>query len=345
MKLYRENGYIDISSILDEGMPFNFVTGGRGTGKTYSALKYAVDNHKKFILLRRTQQQCDIINTPEFNIFRPLNLNEGYNIISRKISKQNSAYYHGEEVDGKIMASGEPLGYTAALTTLSNMRGFDASDVQLLIYDEFCPERHERPIKNEADAFFNAVETINRNRELQGCKPITCLCLANSNDMANPLYVGLGVLSTIDKMRQKGKQIYKNKDRGLLIISLLDSPISERKSKTALYKLTQGNSFSEMAINNSYASNVPSRIRSIPLTECKPLVEVGEITIYRHKGSRQLYISTHKSGQCPEFGADDVSLQRFLRVWGWVWQDYLKNDIIFEEYACEILLTKYLSRC
>lgn len=344
MRLYQDSGYIDIASILAEGYPFNFVTGGRGTGKTYTALKQAVENRTKFILLRRTQQQCDIINTPEFNIFRPLNLTEGYNIISRKISKQNAGFYRGEEVEGKMIASGEPIGYTAALTTLSNMRGFDASDVELLIYDEFCPERHERPIKNEADAFFNAVETINRNRELQGGKPITCLCLANSNDMANPLYVGLGILSTIDKMRKKGQQIYRNKDRGLLVISLLDSPISNRKSNTALYKLTHGSSFADMAINNNYAENVPSKIRSIPLAECKPLVKVGEITIYRHKGTRLLYVSTHKTGTCPEYGADDTSLQRFCRAWGWIWADYLDNNIIFEEYAAEILLTKYISR-
>jgi hypothetical protein len=41
-----------------------------------------------------------------------------------------------------------PIGYTCALSTLSNMRGFDASDIQLLICDEFIPEKHERLLKN-----------------------------------------------------------------------------------------------------------------------------------------------------------------------------------------------------
>ena len=343
MRLYDDNGYISIANILAKGYPFNFITGGRGTGKTYTALKYAVENRIKFILLRRTQQQCDIINTPEFNIFRPLNAGEGWNIGSKKISKQNAAFYRMKEVDGKEVASGEPLGYTAALSTLSNMRGFDASDVGLLIYDEFCPERHERLIKHEAEAFFNAVETINRNRELTGNPPITCLCLANSNDLANPIYVSLGILSTIDKMRSKGREVYENRERGLLVISLKNSPISERKSKTALYRLTEGSDFAGMAINNDFVQDVPSKIRHVPLAECRPIVRIGKITIYKHKNNSYLYISTHKAGVCPEFGTDETSIKRFRRVWGWIWAEYMADHIIFEEYACEILLTKYLS--
>lgn len=343
MKLYDDNGYISIANIIAKGYPFNFITGGRGTGKTYSALKYAVENNIKFILLRRTQQQCDIINTPEFNIFRPLNAGEGWNIGSKKISKQNAAFYCMEEMDGKEVAAGEPLGYTAALSTLSNMRGFDASDVGLLIYDEFCPERHERLIKNEADAFFNAIETINRNRELTGHPPITCLCLANSNDLANPIYVSLGILATIDKMRSKGREVYENRERGLLVISLKNSPISERKSKTALYRLTVGSDFAGMAINNDYVADVPSTIRHVPLAECRPIVTADKITIYRHKSNRQLYVSTHKTGVCPVYGADDTSVKRFRQAWGWIWGEYLKNNIIFEDYAAEIMLTKYLA--
>lgn len=343
MRLYDDNGYISISNILAKGYPFNFITGGRGTGKTYTALKYAVENRIKFILLRRTQQQCDIINTPEFNIFRPLNAGEGWNIGSKKISKQNAAFYRMKEVDGKEVSSGEPIGYTAALSTLSNMRGFDASDVGLLIYDEFCPERHERLIKNEAEAFFNAVETINRNRELTGHQPITCLCLANSNDLANPIYVSLGILSTIDKMRSKGREVYENRERGLLVISLKNSPISERKSKTALYRLTEGSDFAGMAINNDYVSDVPSKIRHVPLAECRPIVTVGKITVYKHKNNSYLYISIHKSGVCPEFGTDETAIKRFRRAWGWIWEEYMSDRIIFEEYACEILLTKYMS--
>ena len=118
------------------------------------------------------------------------------------------------------------LGYTAALSTISNMRGFDASDVEMLIYDEFIPEKHERTLKHEATAFLNAYETINRNREMQGKKPLQVLALANAMDLANPIFLELGIVNNIERMLDKGRSnIYLDRDRGLLVAICSNSPI------------------------------------------------------------------------------------------------------------------------
>ena len=73
MSIYLDNGYLNIKQILSYGLPFNFVVGGRGTGKTYGTLKTAYMENLRFILMRRTQAQCDLINKPEFNPFKVLN--------------------------------------------------------------------------------------------------------------------------------------------------------------------------------------------------------------------------------------------------------------------------------
>lgn len=41
------------------------------------------------------------------------------------------------------LPSGLPIGYTAALSTFSHIRGIDASDVSLFFLDEFIKEPHE----------------------------------------------------------------------------------------------------------------------------------------------------------------------------------------------------------
>ena len=87
--------------------------------------------------------------------------------------------------------------------------------MQLWIFDEFIPERHERPIKNEGAAFLNAYETMNRNRELQGYKPIQTLCLANANDLGNPIFMELGLVSRAMRMQQTGKTMSLLRDRGI----------------------------------------------------------------------------------------------------------------------------------
>lgn len=339
MNLYLDNGYINIPEILATGYPFIFITGGRGTGKTYTALKYAVEQGKRFLLLRRTQTQIDLINTPEYNIFTPLNKDLGWNIIPKKVSKNNACFYQATE-EGP---TGEPLGMTAALSTISNIRGFDSSKTEIIIYDEFCPEKHEKMMKYEAVAFFNAVETINRNRELAGGKPVQVLSLANANDLANPIFTELGIISTIDRMRKKGREVYTDDRRGLMVICLKSSPISAQKSKTALYKLTEGSDFSKMSIENDFAEDHPTNVKSIPLNECRPIVSIGELTIYKHKFHSYLYISLHSSGTVPKYGTNDIEVKRFLKTWGWIWSEYISNNCYFQEYACEILLTKYLA--
>lgn len=334
MKLYMDNGYVNISAILSNNIPFNFIVGGRATGKTYTTLKTVVENGIKFLLLRRTQAQADLINKPDFSPFKSLNRDCGWDIRSTPITKYNAAFYSGDD--------GDVIGYSAALSTISNMRGFDASDVELLIYDEFIPEAHERPIKNEGAAFFNAYETINRNRELSGRNPLQVICLANANDIANPIFLELGLVSKVASMRKKHKNIFVDKKRGLAVYLLDGSPISDSKRDTALYRLTHGSEFQQMALNNSFVDTDNLKTVHRPLIEFRPVVGVGELTVYQHKGDGRYYVSRHRSGTCPEYATGPSDLEQFTAAYGWLKVEQLENNIDYEEIVGKILLTKYL---
>ena len=93
MKIYDPNGYVNIEGILSEGYPFNFLIGGRGVGKTYTALKVAREKRYKFMLMRRTQSQADLISKPEFSVFKPLNQDLLINVEVERISKYNSMFF------------------------------------------------------------------------------------------------------------------------------------------------------------------------------------------------------------------------------------------------------------
>lgn len=346
MKLYNEDGYLNIEAILDTKLPFLFVTGGRGIGKTFGALEYILTHNKKFIFLRRTQSQVDLINKPEFSPFRPIAEYLGIGIISKPLSKYNVGFYKAVESDeGKLEAVGSCLGYSMALSTVSNLRGFDASDVDILIFDEFQPEKHERPIKNEAQAFFNAYETINRNRELQGRQPLQALCLSNSNDAGNSLYMELKLISKVETMKKKGQQYSLDYNRGIGIFLLDDSPISTKKQETALYKATQGNEFQQMALSNDFAEFKTNSIKPQPIKEYKALCTVGEITFYRHKSnSTQYYCTTLKTGtpDGEEYDSTETEIKRWYRKYYFLWEAYMKNKIYFEDATSELIFNKYL---
>ncbi|MBO7692606.1 MAG: phage DNA encapsidation protein [Methanobrevibacter sp.] len=331
MGIYLDNGYLNINQILSYGVPFNFIVGGRGTGKTYGTLKTAYIENKRFILMRRTQAQCDLINKPEFNPFKALNNDTGSNAVVKSISKYNAKIVEETEEDERL------LGYTCALSTIANMRGFDASDVELLIYDEFIPEKHERAIKNEGSAFLNAYETINRNREIKGEKPLQVLCLANAFNIANPIFLELGLVGRCEKMKNSGQEIFIDKERGVCVVLLQKSKISKAKADTALYRLSSG-SYADMALSNDFVYNNSDNIKSMALKEFKLLCTVGEISIYKHKSKRLFYVSEHRTGTAPIYKSDEVNLQRYRKNHGVaLYGAYMRNNII-----CESLLTKSL---
>lgn len=331
MGIYLDNGYLNINQILSYGVPFNFIVGGRGTGKTYGTLKTAYIENRRFILMRRTQAQCDLINKPEFNPFKALNNDTGSNAVVKSISKYNAKIVEETEEDERL------LGYTCALSTIANMRGFDASDVELLIYDEFIPEKHERAIKNEGSAFLNAYETINRNREIKGEKPLQVLCLANAFNIANPIFLELGLVGRCEKMKNSGQEIFIDKERGVCVVLLQKSQISKAKADTALYRLSSG-SYADMALSNDFVYNNSDNIKSMPLKEFKLLCTVGEISIYKHKSKRLFYVSEHRTGTAPIYKSDEVNLQRYRKNYGvTLYGAYMRNNII-----CESLLTKSL---
>lgn len=344
MELYHENGYANIPAILGQGMTFNFCIGGRGTGKTYGALKYVLENGVKFCIMRRTQAQLDTIARPDTSPFKAVQRDVPWTWTCEPMSIGKSVYGYFKtttDPEKNEPVYGELLGYAIALSTVSNIRGFDMTDIDLLIYDEFIPETHERALKNESDAFFNCYETINRNRELQGKKPVQVLCLANANDFACPILIGLNLVSTVEKMIRRGKTSYVNPQKGVGLFLLSDSPVSERKSKTALYKLTEGSAFAEMAISNAFEGSNDPDVYSVDLREYSPLVAVGELCVYKHKAARLYYISTHESGSVGKFSGDGIDMKRFLITHKSLILAAMSGRVIYESHLVKALFLRY----
>lgn len=343
MNIYLPSGYLDIEAILNQHMTFNFITGARGTGKTYGTLKYLVEHKISFIMLRRTANEMELMYAAEkMNPFNKLNKDMGWNYGVFKASKYTALVYDREKNgDGKFVPKGEPIGLVLALSTVANIRGFDGSEFDFIFYDEFIPEAHVRAIKNEDQAFLNCYETINRNRELEGKPPVTCLCASNSNRLDNAIYQGLGFITKVDEMKQKKQMVSIMPKRSTILVNMEDSPISEQKRNTALYKLTAGSEFEKMALDNEYLGEENrGTIISKNLREYKPLVTVGDITVYEHKSKTEFYVSTHRMGTPPTLSMSKTDKKRLHQDFGYVYFNYLRRNVIFESRLCEILFTK-----
>ena len=335
MGIYAKNNYLDFDWIVERSGPFCFIVGARGVGKTYGAIKYVLENNIKFLFMRRRQNEIEMLSSPDTN---PLKANTN-DITVKSINKNMFGFYDTDE-DGR--PEGSPRGYMCALSTISKLRGFDMHDVKLIIFDEFIGEAHDTPIKREGKAFKNAYETVNRNRELVGFPPVKVLALANSNELANPIFMEMGIVTAAEKMSMTGNQYYNDEKRGITIIMPSGSKISEAKKQTALYKASEGSDFADMAIENKFEGYTADNVAPQPLGEYKPLAFVGELAIYKHKSQRRFYVCSHRAGIAREYraGADDLKRARhdlyYLRV------AFLNNRIYFDTYLNKVLFENYL---
>lgn len=333
MNLYMPEGWLDVAAINALKYPFVFCYGGRGIGKTFGeAGEIAGPYRGRTLFLRRTKTEFDIITSNEMNTFSDYNMATGHDI-----------KFEQEKGYASIVECGEQIGLCAALSTFSNLRGggFEQFGIDLLLYDEFIPERHKSKIRNEADVLLNIYETINRNRELKGREPLKLRCFANSNDIRNPIFIGLELVSLAEKMVRKDKEIVFDNERGIAMIDCRNSPISKRKSETALYRLSRGSEFFNMAIRNEFNSGL---LPSVPrrLIEYKPLVTVGEICVYQHKSNRKFYVSSTLSKTCPIFKASDTQLEMFRIRFGALYDRFYDNLVEFESQISELLFMTYL---
>lgn len=332
--------YFNIWDSFNKSYPFQIFIGGRGTGKTYSALDGAIKRKEPFIYMRRTAQELDMItNSKErgegANPFKILNKNNGYDLAFHRIKQNFSGIYHTDE-EGK--PQGLPIGYGLALTTISSIRGLDYSDIKYIIYDEFIPETHVKKIKDESGALFNAYETVNRNRELEGDEPVYMFMLANSNNIYNEIFKGFNIVKPIEKMIHKNKQIYTNDARGLRVHLLSNNPeFVEAKSNTALYRLTAGTKFADMALNNKFAYNDFSLVGYKDIKGLRPVASIGNAYIY--EGREFIYV-TYAIAKCVHYNnAVEQDRKAFCQLLQNDLQDlFVKGKLFFESYELKQLV-------
>lgn len=367
-KEINNKDYVDISEYENDRYPFQFFIGGRGTGKTYSgqglAIMCAHDQERRmedmeifretfpksrykgegeregFIWMRRTEKELKAITDSKAmgeggNTFKTIDQDFGWNYGICHMTESISGIYEREYTkEGNLKPVGMPIGYALALNTVAGVRGVDFSDCSRLFYDEFIAERHVRRMAHEGEAFLNAIESIGRNRELQGKPALKVYCFANSYNIYTPIFEVLGLVSKVERMIAKGQRDLYLETRGCAIHLL--EPSSEfikAKSNTSLYKLTGGTEFADMALKNDFVYNDFSNIGYRKLAGYVPICSCENMYIYNKKGSGEFYccysparVAHYKTNTA----VDKKAWQRRFR------QDMtspmLRHDIYFETY-------------
>lgn len=324
--------FYDCSDVIENDFTFCFLIGGRGIGKTYSALRYMIEHNVKTMYLRNKDTEIKFACSPEGNPFKKLNSDNGYSIKIPRAGNTLKSIINDE--------SKECIGYAAPVCTFGNIAGADFSDIDLTIYDEFIPKKTDRIIGNLGELFSAAYETMNRNRELLGEKPIKAVFLTNSNSLASDVLIYFGLVQVIEQMIKNGENVYTDYQRSIYI-ELIQSEISEQKRNTALYKAISGSAYADMALNNDFAFDSFYNVKKRPIKEYYPICAIDDIYIYRHK-SNGTYYACRSRADCPTFTSAD-SLALFYRSYGLdIREQCITGNMYFSEFLIKNTLTKIL---
>lgn len=324
-KLYHDSGFVDMGAVLAAPYPFIIMIGARGVGKTYGTLcDAALDHPQRFIYFRTKRATLDLIMEPALQPFKRINTD--------RLTDIRPTYGHGL---GRFFSGDNLIGYAAALSTFSNTRGFDGSDITLMILDEFIPEPGETLRFNSYLALLHAYETINRNREFEGQPPLKLLLLSNSDDIYNDIVSGFKIGDDLLYMQETGEE-QREINEQLLLIRPAAGTFRKMKEETALYQIA-GRQFTDVALSNSFLIEDRANVRERPLKEYIPVCVISGICLYKHKNSGRWYAAARVSGTPKVYGAGETERRRFLRENAAVWRAYQKRRIDYDSINTQTL--------
>lgn len=333
--------YYDITEDTRKGYPFIINIGGRQIGKTYSTFKYIMDNDLSFVYLRRKDKHLKKCCTVKGNPFKPNNEDTGQHWFFRN-AQETYTIYKGVENIGEKEEKTIERGIALPMSLGDDERGFGISDNDLLFYDEFIKKPTDRRIPNEADQFFNIMESINSNRELKGKKPLQTILLSNAVSIDSPIFEYLDLVRVIERMIKNDKEIWTDEKRGILIHVILHHPMMEFKQNGMMGRLTQGTDYYAHAYENKFAYDSFYNVKQRPIKEYTPVCGIDGIYIYRHKSNREYYVCRMRA-DCPEFSSKDTYAY-FRKSYGVILREAMFcNRMVFADFELKCRLNEFLN--
>lgn len=284
------------------------VIGGRNTGKTYSSLKSCVLDKRKFVFLKRTIKDVDLLcagsgkpgaKASEFGIdlspFKSVNRDLVTDVRAHLIKEGLGGFWN--HINGE--SEGAPIGYLLALSAVSKYKGFDLSECDWLIFDEFIPQPWERVQHKEGEQLLDLYKTIARDREHRGRGALKLLCFANATSISNPTMNILEVTDIVADMQVRDIESVYLEDRGILIHKLHNNEEFDRvEQDTMLYKAMGNTAWGQMAFGNSFAYNDFTSVGKVSLKGYKPMLSLQYkndiFYIYMKEGQYYMCKSKHQ---------------------------------------------------
>ena len=336
------------------------IVGGRNTGKTYSALKSCLINDRRFVFIKRTIEDVDLLcagsgrigsKQNEYGVdlspFKSINRDMHTNIKAFSIKNGLGGFWH---CDDEGSPSGLPIGYLISLSAVTKFKGFDLSDCDWMIFDEFIPQPWDRVNRKEGEQLLDLYKTVSRDREHRGKEPLKIICLANATSISNPVTNILEVTDIMADMQVHDISMHMDEERGIFIHIIKENEEFRKKERASqIYKAMGNTAWGRVAFGNEFAYNDFSNIGRISLKGHRPVAELiykgKPCYIYRKEGNK--YYVCNAKAPCKKTYNIDKEMDRiafYLDLGLTIRSACIDGLCTFEKYSMYDLIVNYKKR-
>lgn len=207
-KKQAELKYYSLDEILKKNAQYNIIFGERSNGKSYSVLKYGLENYvktgKQLAIVRRFDD--DIKQGKADSFFDSLiqngeieRMTDGKYTHVYYYSRKFYLAYHDDNLD-KDIKDNKPFAYTFAVNTATKYKSTSYPDITTIMFDEFLERKYYLP--TEFPDFMSIISTIVRSRD-----DVKIFMLGNTVNKYCPYFVEMG-LKHVSNMRQGAIDVY-----------------------------------------------------------------------------------------------------------------------------------------
>lgn len=320
----------------------------RGPGKTYSTLRMCIEDKKKFVFLKRTKDDVDVLCARKKGVnfdmspFVPLNRDFAWNIKPQKIQKGLAGFYYANN-EGE--PAGDPVGYCVALSAAADIKGFDLSECDFLIFDEFIPKSYEIVKRNEGDALLDIYMTISRDRIKRGRGELKLICLANATSINNPTFNILDVTDQAAELDVYENEYLYSPERKIMMHNIRPQSIDDGEEKSGIEIAMEGTAWHEMSFGGHFAYDDFSSVKHQRLKGYQPYVSYiykkKQVYIYMKDG--YYYATYSKTDKCPVFNLARENEQKrfFLEYIIDLREACIEDKMKFTHYTMYDLIVNY----
>ena len=284
----------------------------RGVGKTYSALSYSLCKGIVPVYIKRTKNDVNMIcneNKIGFDAspYVPINRDYKTDVKAKRLEDGIGAFYYKDDA--------RPVCYIVALSAAKSLKGFDLSDADWMLFDEFIPQAGEIVRRSEGEQILDLYMTIRRDREKRGRDPLKMILFANAENIATPITETLEIIDTMADMNIKEIEIYKDEERGILLHRIPASGAQE--PKRGIYAAMGKTAWGRKAFGGEFANNDFSCVKQLSLKGFRPvcsyIYKQEPHYIYQRGSDGAFYVCNNRAAGVPVYDIDRETEQLRFR--------------------------------